>query len=148
MSDDVTSHAYYELIKEEHHQLGVTICETRLAIHANPHDPEKAKNLVQHLCQLVESHFAHEEEGGYMSEATKRAPHLSDRANDLFEEHTQLSVVLQQLCDKVSNKHTNDIPWEKVSAKFDVLIQDLGKHEAAENALLQEAYTDDIGTGD
>ena len=41
-----------------------------------------------------------------------------------------------------------NINWDELHDTFSAFIADLGKHESGENAILQEAYTEDIGTKD
>ena len=148
MSNETMTHDYYELIKREHHELGVALHDTEAAFEARPRDIAAIQIAVEHLFQLLESHFTHEEEGGFLHEAIERAPRVSRRASELLEQHAALRSAIASLREQVSSADAESRTWDKSHGMFIALMADLGKHESGENALLQEAYTEDIGTKD
>ena len=57
MSDETFGHEYFEMLKQEHRELGEAIAVAKNAFAAGVDDPNAVRDAIQCLCQLVESHF-------------------------------------------------------------------------------------------
>lgn len=148
MADETFNHDYFEMLKREHRELGGAIHVAKDAFAAGAADPNAIREAIGHLCQLVKSHFAHEEEGGYMREAIQRAPRITKRAEKLLEEHEMMLAAIKELCETARRADDAEITSGELKSAFTAFINELSQHEAGENSILQEAYTDDIGTKD
>ena len=107
--------------------------------------------VAEQLCALgddVAEHFSDEETAGFFDDLLAQAPHLANRIDQLREEHQQLSDTIERL--KVVAVHGDGSApwWEQLEAAFHAFSKELMHHEATENELLVEAYTDDIGAAD
>ena len=141
-------HNFFEMIKEEHHELVGVMGEIRHLLAAEERDLDKLEALIIQLCDLVESHFKNEEAGGYLSEAIEQAPRLSERADQLHDQHRVLWEELQGLRTLTEQRENSDPWWQQLHAALETFARDLLTHEAREDDLVQEAFTDDIGSKD
>jgi hypothetical protein len=103
---------------------------------------------VQEFVEQITKHFENEEQGGYFANAVRRAPHLADQAEELLQEHEELSEMIVSVNVLARSGVETNAWWEQMEADIARFRVRLLKHEAAETELLQSAYTDDIGAGD
>ncbi|MCA9178493.1 MAG: hypothetical protein KDB14_28730 [Planctomycetales bacterium] len=116
--------------------------------------PLDLRSLVDDLAllrDLLAMHFSLEEACGYFEDPLDVAPHLSEQAHALRDEHIDLYVQACQLAE-LAEQH-----WQhgRRAALFDStclgfrnLDDHLRRHEEAERALIVGAYSEDIGVGD
>lgn len=94
----------------------------------------------------LKQHFDAEEQSGYLADALMLAPHLRSRADALRAEHAALlqttDLVLQSL------EAANPDGFVKQRALFRQLVARIRQHEQSENALVLEAYEEELGAGD
>lgn len=148
MSHNTDDVQFAELMQSEHEHLRRSIQEASDVL-KSPHRQRKHLNdLLAMLSEQVESHFRHEEHGGYLTDALARAPHLRSRAEVLQEEHLTLQEQIDKLHLLVHSGVESPSWWTRVESDFHVFAARLHDHEHAETQLVQEAFNQDIGTGD
>lgn len=136
------------LIDEEHVRLGKTMANLRRMLATRSGEPDKIAVVFHDLAQRILEHFEHEEHGGYFAEATEHAPRLKRRANELLDQHLQMASHVERLQELAATKKTSDEWWHVLQDEFGRFLECFRAHETAEDRLIQEAYGDDIGTGD
>jgi len=94
------------------------------------------------------AHHAAEERDGYMSVACQQAPRLSRSADSLLREHADFARNLASIRDLAHAAGAEPGAWRPITARFELLALAICEHEEEENALLAEAFLDDIGTAD
>ncbi len=140
-------------ILREHRELKELLTRTRAAIRQPQPDVEPVRQLTGDLYAHLQSHFFHEEEGGYMCEALERAPRLTKQADQLYEQHETLAEMLGELRDFVgrgrpAGARPSDDWWRELAEQFQTFGKQLLRHETDEDALVQEAFIQDVGTCD
>ena len=103
------------------------------------------KQLTSLREQLAE-HFTDEEQGGYLHQALSAAPRLRQQAAELAGQHKCFLECLDRLSNNLRAEEAES--WKEARSDFGQLVIDLQKHEGAENMLLQDAFTSDLGIGD
>lgn len=92
-------------------------------------------------------HFDLEEEGGFMEDIVKVAPHLSRKVSGLKVEHDQILMSLDEILFKLKRmKKKNDTELEQVQFELNDVITSLSDHENEENILMQQAYYREFGS--
>jgi hypothetical protein len=93
----------------------------------------------------VTEHFRFEEDGGYLDAVRKGEPRLERAVQQLAEEHRQLARSLDAL---VEEARADPRPDDAFRGRVRAWIEQLRKHEARENELIQDAFSLDIGAED
>lgn len=153
MPRDELKDDFFELIKREHGELKDLLSQVRSTIHDQQPDAQQARQLIGDLYERIQSHFHHEEAGGYLGEALERAPRLTNQAGRLHEQHETLSEVLGELRNHVQRTvPTDDLRvdawWKELTDQFQDFLNQLLRHETEEDKLTQEAFNRDVGTCD
>lgn len=115
------------------------------------HDHDPSRNLVSLLNALafhLQTHFEFEEGDGYFASLVQKAPRTAATVERLLREHREMSQEVEEMIviarEDLAQKHdTSDLAerYRKFREKLEV-------HEHLENDLLQDVYTEDIGTKD
>ena len=148
MSSVNWEHEFFEVMQTEHKQLTDLLTEIGATVSAQERDKNHVTDLISRLSELVESHFSHEERGGYLKDALERAPRLTPQAELLLDQHAPLQEEVEKLRLLVHSGVESAAWWTRIESDFHKFASRLINHEHAENMLVQEAYTEDIGTGD
>ena len=144
--------AFLEEIKEVHEELWEELQILRRR-HAQ-RDRRQCRDLVESTCKLrdlLALHFSLEEALGYFSEPVSVAPHLSDRAHELRDEHQDLYVrccQMAELGEELWERGRRNTLMSRMSAAFAEFDARLQAHEEGERELISSAYNQDIGVGD
>jgi hypothetical protein len=93
----------------------------------------------------IARHFRYEEENGYMPAVRKLQPRLERAAQQLVEEHAQLTESLEAL---IREAHALPEVNETFCQKVREWVRSLRRHEGRENELVQDAFNLDIGAED
>ncbi len=141
-------HDFFEIMKREHQELIDLLGQIRHALATDNKDAGEIEKLVGNLVRRMRSHFQDEEEGGYMSKALECAPRLTPLAEQLHQQHATLLEIAGRLSSHVGTKAGTEPWWTELAEIFDGFAKQLLKHESQENDLVQEAFIQDIGTGD
>jgi hypothetical protein len=139
-------HRTVEALREAHAALHDDLSKLETVAHAT------TEKSWQEVCArlsathaLVMTHFRLEEQDGYMDAVRKRQPRLERTIRQLEDEHQQLTYALEAL---LLEAHKSSDVSADFRAKVLAWIEQLRKHEHRENALVQEAYEQDLGTED
>lgn len=135
----------YDEIRREHEHLRELLGNLHQALIVRREAANKLEALVTSLQEHVRVHFHEEEEGGFFSEVVAQAPRMSDRAEELKNEHVELGATVVEL---VTMANEESELCKSLDAKFHVFSKALMQHESKENELLLDAYEDDIGLAD
>jgi hemerythrin len=100
--------------------------------------------LVAVRAHLAE-HFRFEEEDGYLDAVRNREPRLERAAEQLAEEHRRLMRALDELLEEAARTVRLDDGLREGVRRW---VKEVRKHEARENDLVQDAFTQDLGTKD
>ena len=103
---------------------------------------------VQELRDLLAEHFQEEERDGYLASALAIAPQFTAQAADLCQEHPQFLDRLDNLIARVRDSEPPSDYWRTARDELKQLFADLRRHERSENAIVQNAFHDDVGTTD
>ena len=153
MPKNKRKHDFFKQIQREHGELKDLLSQVRSAIHDQQPDAQQARQLIGDLYERIQSHFHHEEAGGYLSEALEQAPRLTNQVGRLHEQHETLSEVLGELRNHVQRTVPTDDPradawWKELTDRFQDFSNQLLRHESEEDKLVQEAFNRDLGTCD
>jgi hemerythrin len=148
MCADPAKSAPIEAVEEDHRQLKATLNEINKSIGERSVPVERAKELLDGLCDRLENHFELEEKGGYFTEAIEHAPQLSGKADDLVDEHAELSECARKILESAPTEEGSDAWWQHIDEQFNKLRKELLTHERDEDRLIQEAYHRDLGAND
>jgi len=135
----------YDEIRREHEHLRELLGNLHQALIERREAANKLSEMMTSLQEHVRVHFHEEEEGGLFSEVTAQAPRMSDRAEELKNEHVDLGAMVVELVTLASEE---DELCTSLDTKFHDFSKALMQHESKENELLLDAYEDDIGSAD
>lgn len=144
--------AFMQEIKEDDLRLQRLLHEFRQVIASRPLiqiGGQRLAALVSDVRDHVAFHFALEEAYGYFEDPVAVAPRLCDRVEELRAEHVELFTEVCRIAD-VFEDSSPDLPSDLLAVQ-DMCCEFLGRfeaHEAAENALISQAFNEDIGVGD
>lgn len=138
----------FEVVKAEHEELAELLDAIRGALSSAERERNQIEGLVERLSTAVALHFEHEESGGYLQEALDRAPRFTGQADSLRLQHDGLREEIEKLRMLLHSGVESAAWWTRIDSDFQRFASQLLQHEHAENQLLQQAFTDDIGTGD
>ena len=144
MNEPHSANPYFELALAEHRALHRMLRETQaaVALACQAADPKSAgrsaKEQISRLFEHVREHFAQEEAGGYLEEATSIVPRLGPDAAELERQHGTLLARLKYLLNSAAVAMDKK-DWEEVDGYFRTLAAELHEHEVAEDRILQQA---------
>ena len=138
------AHEFYE----QHEHLHNVVADIQSTIAEKKVSCSALAASLRELRDFMQAHIVLEETDGYFHEAIAHAPRLKQWADTLRQEHSQLLLLLEQLMDHVEKGGGTEAWWSRVAALYDEFASRQRDHEQNENHLLQEAYTQDTGTGD
>lgn len=133
---------------EEHarlHQL-LGACRAHLD-NATRLTPAIAAGLLPHLTALQEhlaTHFAHEEQGGWLEEAVIRLPRLAKQWTRLEKQHANLLRRLDDLVRQTKATANAAALGNGLARDFAAFTQQLLAHEACEERILQQGLNEDL----
>ncbi|MCA9246249.1 MAG: hemerythrin domain-containing protein [Planctomycetales bacterium] len=148
MIQEALNHQFFEMMRREHRELTDVIGTLREQLQEKVPAAEALRLSITKLADLALGHFEHEEHGGYLCEVIEQAPRLSERAETLKAQHATMRDDLSQLVELVDQVAAGQMSVNKLRENLNAFLRSLLDHESAENELVQEAYTDDIGSKD
>ena len=107
--------------------------------------------LLEELRDQFSMHFALEEAYGYFADALSVAPPLSDRAEELRNEHSDLFLeicAIAEAAERYLYEHASRRTLERLGRRWTAFHDRFQTHEAREADLMLAAFDDDIGVGD
>jgi hypothetical protein len=120
----------------------------RLEDAARPSAEEGLEGLRARLAATrahLAEHFRFEEEDGYLDAVRQSEPRLERAVEHLAEEHRSLMQTLDALLALARGAAP---PEDRLREGLRQWVKEVRKHEARENDLVQDAFTQDIGTKD
>ena len=148
MSDAPVDHEFFEEVQREHDELRELLGEVHRVLAERLEKVAEVSERLASLSEHVETHFQEEEIAGFFDQVVERAPRLSDRVDRLRTEHQALLGAVRSLYDAATQGDGSADWWKRMEGTFHDFSKDLMHHESHENDLLQEAYGEDLGTGD
>ena len=142
-------------IRAEHERVTKVAQEIRAIIGAATPDERTPQwrlallQLLRDLANELVEHFQLEEEGGFMSEVLSRLPQKARIVQGLEREHAEITRRLDKVViDVEAARQGNDSDVLDIRRQTTAVLSLLDDHEAAESALIQEAYLQDEGGSD
>ena len=143
---------FMQEIKEDDRQLRLVLDRFRELVFdrslAETDRPRLAR-LVMDVRDRLAFHFTLEEAYGYFDDPVTVAPRLSERVEELRVEHDELYADLGRISDLFEDLESFQAvdlaTFREMSCEF---LHRFDLHEAAENALISQAFNEDIGVGD
>lgn len=144
-----------EKIQEEHERIKGEMAKIRKMIQAHVSREGFAKWRLDLLWLLrdfktgLQRHFDLEEEGGFMDEVVRIAPHNWDAVKKLETEHRQMTVDVDGILEDLKNlEDQDDLKLDQIRARIGEFFAFIESHEAAEGDLLESTYLQDEGMAD
>lgn len=130
---------------EEHRLLMKQLTEFRewvgeVAELGEPHFREMG-NRMQTLRDLLSSHFADEEAGGYLTPAGNAGGN-SEREAELRTQHAELLQSLDAMIVRLMESPPGYSSWQEAVREFDEILKRLRLHESEEVAFIQSFATE------
>jgi hemerythrin len=140
----------YRKALEEHQAINQTIDRLKTSIHCEDGRTSQKELLaiVSELRGLLQSHFATEEDGGFMAPVLEERPQAETTINALKKEHEEILDEIDSIEQTLASQSASAEKMEGVCETIKNLIEQLQHHERTEDELIQTAYTQDIGTKD
>jgi hemerythrin-like domain-containing protein len=98
------------------------------------------------LRDLVDGHFTAEEASSCFPDLIAHAPRVADRVSLMLAEHGELRSEIHLMVKGAGAGSDQD--WARLAECFRGFTDKLMHHEQTENELVQEVFTDDIGSKD
>lgn len=154
LSTTAVNAAFLLEVKQVHHELWAVLAELH-EILARPLpvavNPQHLLRLFGQLRDGLALLFTLEEAYGYFDDPVRVSPQCSHEAMHLRSQHRELYLEISQLVEHVERHYDRRelADWIVVIAgAFMRFHRRLQIHEARENALIQQAYDEDLGGGD
>ena len=133
---------------EKHQHLRALLANMEEFFAQEPQELADTTKITDDLIAELKLHFLHEEEGGYFAEALAQAPRLTTRASELKQQHRELLKRVRELYEQAQQGDGSAAWWSSLRVAYQSLSEQIRAHELGENDLVQEAFTEDIGTHD
>jgi hemerythrin-like domain-containing protein len=144
---DSRNEAYRELL-EEHTKLRGLLSDLRVMLARRSGLMKEVVGKLQQLHDQVDVHFHAEELSDCFPELVSNAPRVSERVSVLLAEHGELRAEIHQIVQDAARRQGTEEDWDRLATVFQEFAAQLMSHEQVENELVQEVFTDDIGSKD
>lgn len=148
MTRDKEQHEVYQEMLREHEELRALLGKVNQLTSDCTASVSEVRETVNALCHHIQAHFEAEESKGYFAEAVLQAPRVSERVAALEAQHVLLREQLTKIAEVVGAFEATGDDWKVLAEHIHQFSVDLMHHENKENELLQEVFTDDIGSKD
>ena len=138
----------FQEVRHEHERLNELLATVRQVFKEIHSAADRLPDYVAELQAELNDHFALEEAGGYFAEVCEARPRLVGEIKRLREQHEQFQDQLKEMSRLAAESSNPTTGWRAVERSFNDMARELLKHEAAENQLIQEAYSRDLGSND
>ncbi|RMH89402.1 MAG: hypothetical protein D6681_14530 [Calditrichaeota bacterium] len=142
-------------IKEEHRRLAEAMANLRRLVQDPRPEPEYAEWRMEVLWELRDLHTAlakrHdlEDEGGFMQELLRVAPHHAQAVHRLEQQRHGIVNELNGVIDELKQCEVfREEAVRSICRGIDELLDRMVKHDAAEGDILVSTYFQDEGSGD
>ena len=104
---------------------------------------------LRDCCTDMQKHFDLEEEGGFMHDVLRVAPHRSSAVEKLEDEHEQIQEGLEAvLRDLKAVEEQDEEKIARVCSDIQAIFDLIATHEEEESDLMMSTYMQDEGGGD
>ena len=148
MAERRTDHAFFEQMQRDNEKLRELLGEVARQFAGGLEDADRVAKSLTSLTSQLATHFDEEEIAGVFDDVVEQAPRLSERVDQLKQQHIELRSALAAINRKATAGDGTARWWDDLSKAFRDFSTDLMHHEQSENDLVQEAYTQDIGSKD
>ena len=138
---------YHDLL-EEHVKLRGLLSDLERMLAERSEPIGGVGRRLAELRDLVDTHFAAEEASDCFPDLVSLAPRVCDRVKIMLAEHGEMRAEIVQIVQHAEKSSGQSEEWDRLSARFREFKAKLMNHEQAENELVQEVFTDDIGSKD
>jgi iron-sulfur cluster repair protein YtfE (RIC family) len=138
----------YRDLLEEHAKLRGLLHDLERILADRPGPVGEVVERLRQLRDLVDSHFEAEEASDCFPDLVNQAPRVSDRVKIMLAEHGELRAEIHKLVQGTEKCRGTAEDWDRLAAGFQAFAARLMHHEQAENELVQEVFTEDIGSKD
>ena len=108
-------------------------------------------SALSELRDQLAMHFSLEEAYGYFEDAIDVAPRLSAKADELRSEHEAFYNDLGEMvehAEQLLHRESPEHQMGRVARRFGDFLEMFRRHESAENEMIQQAFTEDLGGWD
>jgi iron-sulfur cluster repair protein YtfE (RIC family) len=141
-------HPIFRDVDVEHAEMRELLANVHRVLADQNQSSSEVVAMLDSLFGFLKAHFQHEDEGGFFDQITEQSPRLSDRAEEVQQEHATLLTEFQTLRALAERGGGDAAWWSQLNSEFHRLCKQLMHHEHREEDLLQESFNDEIGTGD
>ncbi len=138
----------FEVMLEEHAKLRELLRELEQTLAERTRSKKELSAELRELDELIDSHFHTEEASDCFPELVASAPRVSERVAVLLAEHGELRAAIHLMVEDAAQSGAAPEDWERLSTDFQAFKAKLLHHERSENELVQEVFSDDIGSKD
>lgn len=135
-------------LAEEHAHLRDLLKQMQACFSERQATAQQVTEMLDQARGQLETHFAHEETGGYFRGIVEAAPHLNARVNELQHEHAQFLALIDRIRSRAASHEAEDVWRGDCESLFEEFKANFLAHESSEHELMQEAYSQDIGNKD
>jgi iron-sulfur cluster repair protein YtfE (RIC family) len=148
MAEQQPDHAFFEQMQRDNEKLRELLGQVTHIFAGGLKDADRVAESLVSLASQLETHFEEEEVAGVFDDVVERAPRLSERVDQLKQQHNELRTALAAINQTAGSGDGTAQWWNDLSEAFHEFSTNLMHHEHSENELVQEAYTQDIGSKD
>jgi hypothetical protein len=130
-------------IRSEHQELCDVISDLKQVIRMPQRTQSQVVTLISRLRELVESHFLHEQQGGYLGDLAVKVPRYRAEAAALMQQHEALLEEADKLSLLVHSGVESPAWWVRVESDLQKFSTRLINHERAEDRLVHDAQGTD-----
>lgn len=138
----------FEALLEEHTKLRGLLRGLEQTLAERSRSKTEVAAQFRELGELIDSHFHTEEASDCFPELVSHAPRVSERVSIMLAEHGELRAAIHLLVEDAARSAATPEDWDRLAAGFQAFAAKLLEHERSENELVQEVFTDDIGSKD
>src|SRR5262245_9067352 len=110
---------------------------------------ECLRECFDHLRAHLTKHMALEERNGYLAPVVERRPALSAKVERLHTEHGQIQRIMNEIHDSLHAMRAADsLLIRDIRIRIDALLTHVAQHHNAENMIMLQVFTTDIGGED
>lgn len=148
MAEHHPNHAFFEQMQRDNEKLRDLLGEVTHEFAGGVANADRLAETLGSLAEQLETHFEEEEEAGVFDGVVERAPHMAERVDQLRQQHNDLRAAFAAIQRTAGSGDGTSPWWNDLANSFHDFSTNLMHHETAENAIVLEAYTQDIGAKD
>ncbi|MCA9231598.1 MAG: hypothetical protein KDA57_13185 [Planctomycetales bacterium] len=130
----------FSTMANEHRELTDLFTKLTEAVLRDGQGKGPVEELIEVIADRIQTHFQHEENGGYFTAIIERAPRLMSRAEQLVEQHASILEQVEMLRILVRSGVESPAWWNRIRSDLNALQLVLSQHERAEEELVKEAF--------